>query len=90
MLQFKNLPDLTLKVPITTAADDNYKYFFIIFQRKYDLMFQVNPLPSISYYCQSIINQCQIITFLILKSDNIAKSRKDLKEILFPNKIKGT
>ena len=25
---------LTLKVPITTAADDIYKYFFIIFQRK--------------------------------------------------------
>ena len=25
---------LTLKVPITTAADDFYKYFFIAFQRK--------------------------------------------------------
>ena len=25
---------LTLKAPITTAADDIYKYFFIVFQRK--------------------------------------------------------
>ena len=33
-----------LKAPITTAADDIYKYFFILFQRQYDLMFQVNPL----------------------------------------------
>ena len=35
---------LTLKVPVTTAADDIHKYFFIVFQRKYDLIFQVNPL----------------------------------------------
>ena len=35
---------LTLKAPITTAADDIHKYFFIVFQRKSDLMFQVNPL----------------------------------------------
>ena len=35
---------LTLKAPITTAADDSHKYFFIVFQRKYGLMFQVNPL----------------------------------------------
>ena len=26
--------NLTLKAPITTAADDIYKYFFIVFQRK--------------------------------------------------------
>ena len=25
---------LTLKAPITTAADDSHKYFFIVFQRK--------------------------------------------------------
>ena len=25
---------LTLKAPITTAADDIHKYFFIVFQRK--------------------------------------------------------
>ena len=37
---------LTLKVPITTASDDIYKYFFIVFQRKYDLKFYVNPLPG--------------------------------------------
>ena len=35
---------LTLKASITTAADDIHKYLFIVFQRKYDLMFQVNPL----------------------------------------------
>ena len=35
---------LTLKAPITTAADDIHKYFFIVFQRILDLMFQVNPL----------------------------------------------
>ena len=34
----------TLKAPITTAADDIHKYFFIVFHRKKDLMFQVNPL----------------------------------------------
>ena len=39
---------LTLKAPITTAADDIHKdlYFFIVFQRKLDLIFHVNPLPS--------------------------------------------
>ena len=26
--------ELTLKAPITTAADDIYKYFFIVFQGK--------------------------------------------------------
>ena len=30
-----------------------------------------------------LINQCQIITFLILKSDNIENSRIDLKGIIF-------
>ena len=31
------MPDnnlLTLKAPITTAADDSLEYFFIVFQRK--------------------------------------------------------
>ena len=32
---------LTLKAPITTAADDTYKYFFIVFQRKKYLIFHV-------------------------------------------------
>ena len=38
-------------------------------------------------------NQCQIITFLILKSDNIESSRIDLKGIILqapPNQIKVT
>ena len=40
-----------------------------------------------------LINQCQIITFLILKSDNIENSRTELKGIVFPvptNQIKKT
>ena len=41
------------------------------------------------------LNQCQIITFLTLKTDNIAKQRIDLKSILLEihvplSKIKGT
>ena len=35
---------LTLKAPIMAAADDIHKYFFSVFQRKLDLMFQVNSL----------------------------------------------
>ena len=38
-------------------------------------------------------NQCQIITFLTLKTDNIAKLRIEWKSILLEipsNKIKGT
>ena len=35
---------VTLKAPITTAADDIHKYFFIVLQRKSDLIFQVNTL----------------------------------------------
>ena len=37
-------------------------------------------------------NQCQIITFFTLKTDNIAKLRRELKSILLEihsNKIKG-
>ena len=40
-----------------------------------------------------LINQCQIITFLILKSDNIENSRIELKGIILPvpsNQIKVT
>ena len=38
-----------------------------------------------------LISQCQIITFLILKSDKTETSRKELKEIVLPvpsNQIK--
>ena len=40
-----------------------------------------------------LINQCQIITFLILKSDSIENSRIELKGIVLPvpsNQIKVT
>ena len=40
-----------------------------------------------------LINQCQIMTFLILKSDNIENSRIELKGIVLqvrPNQIKVT
>ena len=33
-VKFSDLALLTLKAPITTAADDIHKYFFIVFQRK--------------------------------------------------------
>ena len=36
--------ELTLKGPVMTAADNIHKYFFIVFQRNQDLMFQVNSL----------------------------------------------
>ena len=45
---FSTLADqiiLTLKALITAAADDIDKYFLIVFQRKWDLIFHVNPLP---------------------------------------------
>ena len=42
--RFKTSLGLTLKAPVTTAADDIYKYFFIVVQRKIDLIFHVNPL----------------------------------------------
>ena len=35
---------LTLKAPITTAADDIFEIFFLIFQRKQVLIFHVNRL----------------------------------------------
>ena len=44
-----------------------------------------------SYYCQGKIDQCQIISFLILKFDNISKLRIELKGILLripSNKVK--
>ena len=37
-------PALTLKAPITTAADDSRKYFFHCFSEKIRLDFHVNPL----------------------------------------------
>ena len=33
-VKFSDLALLTLKVPITPAAEDIHKYFFIVFQRK--------------------------------------------------------
>ena len=35
---------LTLKVPITTAADGILKYLFSVFQRNLGMVFHVNPL----------------------------------------------
>ena len=42
-LESLTLQTLSLKAPITTAADDINKYFFIVF-RENKMMFQVNPL----------------------------------------------
>ena len=56
-----------------------------------------NDVASMSFRChvptRFLINQCQIITFLILNSDNIENSRIDLKGIIFQvpsNQIKVT
>ena len=46
-----------------------------------------NDVASTSFrrhvHTRFLINQCQIITFLILKSDNIENSRIDLKGLIF-------
>ena len=47
---------LTPKVPITTAADDIHKYLFIVFQKKLDLMFQVNPRQRIHMKNQALFS----------------------------------
>ena len=56
-----------------------------------------NNVASTSVRChvptRFLINQCQIITFLILKSDNMENSRIDLKGIILQvpsNQIKVT
>ena len=52
-----------------------------------------NDVASTSCANRFLINQCQIITFLILKSDNIEKSRIELKGIVLlvpSNQIKVT
>ena len=56
-----------------------------------------NDVASVSFRrhvpTRFLINQCQIITFLILKSDNIENSRIELKGIVMPvpsNQIKVT
>ena len=58
---------------------------------------QHNDVASTSFRRQVpsmfLINQCQIITFLILKSDNIENSRIELKAIVLQvssNQIKVT
>ena len=54
------------------------------------------PIPVISTSCAHLVfitKQCQIITFLILKSDNIENSRIELKGIVLQvrsNQIKVT
>ena len=45
-----------VKAPITTAADDIHKYFVIVFQRKKDLMFQVNPRQRIHMKNQALLS----------------------------------
>ena len=41
-----------------------------------------NFFAGCNLICASAPNQCQIITFLTLKTDNIAKLRVELKRIL--------
>ena len=54
---------------------------------------QAHDVISTSFAPRFLINQCQIITFLILKSDNLENSRIELKGIVLPvpsNQIKVT
>ena len=46
---------LNPKVSITTAADDILKYIFFVFQRKFDMIFRVNPLLEDSHETSSLI-----------------------------------
>ena len=38
--------ELTLKVPITTAADDKFSDIFLNFQKKEGMIFHENRLPA--------------------------------------------
>ena len=73
----RNKNDLTLKAPITTAADDILKYcfFFLIFQRKQFLIFHVNRLPSRRF-------TWNIKTCFLWKIKNKIKSKCRLLQIL--------
>ena len=42
----QNMQCLTLKVPITTAADDKYCDIFSNFRKKYGMIFHENCLPA--------------------------------------------
>ena len=57
-----SLLSLTLKVPVMTAADGNIKYFFSVFQRKLDMIFQVNPLLGRGFSCNIMPYFLQKIT----------------------------
>ena len=41
---------LTLKAPIMTAADDNFFYIFLNFQKKKDMLFHENHLPADDFH----------------------------------------
>ena len=66
-------------------------------QQAHDDSMRRNDIASTSFrrqvHTRFLINQCQIITFLILKSDNIENSRIELKGVVLPvpsNQIKVT
>ena len=55
---------LTLKAPITTAADDSLKYF-VVFQRKPDLIFHVNPETSSLIFFKKVKTiRCHLLQIL--------------------------
>ena len=70
---------LTLKAPIKTAADDIHNYFFIVFQRKQDLIFQVNPLPRIHMKNQALFSS----------KDKSKKKNNMLSAAIFVWRFKG-
>ena len=55
---------LAHKAPITTVADDIHKYFYIVFQRKLNLMFQVIQIKP--YFLRKIKVKCRLLQFLFI------------------------
>ena len=55
---------LTLKAPITTAADDKFRNFFLSFRQNYGMMFHENRLPADDSHeisCLRIVCQQRIL-----------------------------
>ena len=82
---------------ISQQAVEPLNKFHEFINFKYTLKSLENDVVSTSFRrhvpTKFLINQCQIITYLILKSDNIENSRLELKEIVLPvpsNQIKVT
>ena len=57
-------PLLTLNAPVRTAADDSREYFFIVFQKKKDLIFHMKHQALFPLKDISIEKKCRLLQFL--------------------------